>query len=434
MTAPWITRAPRWALRAGQGLARSVILLVLCLLYPAIWALAASLIRTVLTHPGNPAVGAGPVNTGVSLVFIASVSVVVPSSPICHLLRRLVRRWTGTAITNGYRPAAPIVRMATGYWWNGRRYFRSIILSRTNWWVNRQLRDPAAWRDRGALLLGVAGAGVAALPLMAVTAGIVMLAQIHSPARMIGLDFLALGIGGAPYAWRGAVAVLAQLLQPSPAAVLSARVAQLTEQRADTTAIQAAEIRRIERDLHDGAQARLITLGLALTTAERAIDHDPEHAKTLLREASATTTTALRELRELVRGITPPVLNERGLTDALRALALDTPLAVTVHADAGFDTALDTPIESALYFGTAELLTNTVKHANATNATVHLRRHPTAIVIEVTDNGRGNAVPTTTGGLAGLRRRLAVFDGTLTLHSPPGGPTSARMVVPWTSS
>jgi signal transduction histidine kinase len=230
------------------------------------------------------------------------------------------------------------------------------------------------------------------------------------------------------------VRVLIWLLRPSPAAALSQRVAQLTEQRDGATAAQATEIRRIERDLHDGAQARLVALGLALTTAERTVDRDPGQARALLREATATATTALRELRDLVRGISPPVLAERGLTDALRALALDTPLPVTVEAGPGLDGRLDVPIESALYFGTAELLTNAVKYARASRVTIRLSPQPGNLVIEVTDDGCGNATPSPAGGLAGLARRLAMFDGALSLDSPAGGPTQATMTVPWTSS
>ncbi|TCO59564.1 sensor histidine kinase [Actinocrispum wychmicini] len=429
MTAQWVSRTVRWPARVGLGLARSVILLVVSVLYPTAWVLAAGLVWLEATT-----VARGRWDTvAVLALFTGAIGVVVPSGPICGLLRLLVRRWTGTALAHGYRPITSIVRLSTGYWWNGYRYKRFRGVSRVNRWVHRQVRDPAAWHDRRALLAAPFGVGVvAALPVAGVAAGIWALTQTE--IRLVGLLSLVAGIGTAPYVWHIAVLVLIGLLRPSPTAVLSQRVAQLTEQRADATAAQAAEIRRIERDLHDGAQARLVALGLALTTAERAVDRDPEQAKALLREAKATTSAALRELRELVRGITPPVLSERGLTDALRALALDTPLPVSVEAEPGFDTRLDAPIESALYFGTAELLTNAVKHAHASSVTIRLCRQRDTVVVEVADNGRGDATSSATGGLAGLRRRLAVFDGKLSLDSPAGGPTRARMVVPWTSS
>ena len=431
MTAPWVSQTVRWPAGAGLGLARSVILAVVSVLYPAVLALLAWRVWLAATSAGP-----GGIGTAVVLAVVdGGACVVVPSGPVCGLLRLLVRRWTGVTLADGYRPAAPIVRMSTGFWWNGRRYSRFRARARANRWLHRQLRDPAAWRDRRALTAAPFGVGVvAAIPVAGIVAGIVTLTQAGPAVRLSGLAPLALGIGTSPYAWRAAVWVLIRLLQPSPAAALSERVAQLAGQRADATAAQAAEIRRIERDLHDGAQARLIALGLALTTAERAVDRDPEQAKALLREARASATTAVRELRELVRGITPPVLSERGLTDALRALALDTPLPVSVEAAPGFDARLDAPVESALYFGTAELLANAVKHARASRVTIRLCRQRGSLVIEVTDDGYGNATPSAAGGLAGLRRRLAMFDGTLSLDSPPGGPTRARMAVPWTSS
>ena len=425
MTVLWVSRTVRWPANAGLGLVRSVVLLVSSVLYQASWWLTGGMVWLE-----GGLVGAQIASRIELALFTALVGVTVPSGPICALLRLLVRRWTGVTVPDGYRPPAPMSRMSTGFWWNGHRYFRSRLLSRVNRWATRQLRDPAAWRDRRALVaLPVCVGAVAALPVAGILAGVVL---IDSQVRLLGLLALAAGIAASPYAWRAAMSVLIRLLRPSPTTALSQRVAELTEQRADATTAQAAELRRIERDLHDGAQARLVALGLALTTAERVIDDDPAHAKTLLREARNTTTTALRELRELVRGITPPVLSERGLTDALRALALDTPLLVTVQADP--DPRLDAPIESALYFGTAELLTNAVKHANATHVTIRLCHHRDAVIVEVTDDGRGEATVSTSGGLAGLRRRLAVFDGTLSLDSPPGGPTQARMVVPWPST
>ncbi|MBT2224364.1 sensor histidine kinase [Nonomuraea sp. NEAU-A123] len=161
------------------------------------------------------------------------------------------------------------------------------------------------------------------------------------------------------------------------------------------------------------------------------METDPDQAKALMREAQAGATTSLTELRELVKGINPPVLNERGLIDAVRALALDSPLETAVSADVQL--RLDPPIESALYFGVAELLTNAAKHAHATRARIFIIRDDTDIVVEVEDNGRGGAGVRAGGGLAGLHRRLAVFDGTLEITSPAGGPTRARMMLPCAS-
>ncbi len=421
----------RWSVQVGLGTLRSAVLVVVSLLYPAVWALLAWLVWLVATDVAHAWTWAA-----IELAVIGAwVCIMVLTGPICHVLRRIVRRWTGTALPDGYRPVPPLVRMSTGFWWNGHRYWRSRGRARFNQWGERRLRDPAAWRDLRALMAAPLSVGVvAAIPLAGIIAAIAILMQIDFPLRLLGLLFLVLGLGTAPYAWHIATVILIRLLQPSRATELSERVQELTKQRADVTAAQAAEIRRIERDLHDGAQARLVALGLALAAAERVVDHDSEQAKALLREAKVSTATALRELRELVHGINPPVLTERGPVDAIRALALDSPLPVTVDVGPELETRPDAPIESALYFGVSELLTNTIKHAHANAVTIDIRCEAGSIVVEVIDDGHGGATITPDGGLAGLRRRLTVFDGTFTIASPPGGPTSARMVVPWTSS
>ncbi|MET7672802.1 sensor histidine kinase, partial [Micromonospora luteifusca] len=246
---------------------------------------------------------------------------------------------------------------------------------------------------------------------------------------LVGAVGLVVAFTTAPYAWRFVEPVAVRFLRPTPAMVLADRVDELTAQRADATVAQAAEIRRIERDLHDGAQARLVSLGLSLATAEKLMETNPAQARALMREARAGATASLTELRDLVRGINPPVLNDRGLVDAVRALALDSPLETEVSADLRL--RLDPPIESALYFGVAELLTNAVKHAQATRARISIARDTTTtIVVDVEDDGRGGAGERADGGLAGLRRRLAVFDGTVEINSPAGGPTRVRMMVP----
>jgi signal transduction histidine kinase len=346
------------------------------------------------------------------------------------MVRSLVARWTGTVIPAGYRQAGPVTRMSTGYWWNGFSYERTrrdALMDqkwRTRW------RDPAFWRDLRFTAIAPLTAGVvAAVPPAGVAVAVLGFSRSSFLAGVLGL---VVAIAAAPYAWRPVVPVAARFLRPSPARSLADRVDELTAQRADTTVAQAAEIRRIERDLHDGAQARLVGLGLSLATAEKLMETDPDQARALLRDARAGAATSLNELRELVRGISPPVLNERGLVDAVRALALDSPLDVAVSADVRL--SLDPPIESAVYFGVAELLTNAVKHARATRARISVARDDTGIVVDVEDDGRGGADVPADGGLAGLRRRLAVFDGTVEITSPAGGPTRVRMVVPCESS
>ncbi|MFE2714054.1 histidine kinase [Streptomyces mirabilis] len=232
--------------------------------------------------------------------------------------------------------------------------------------------------------------------------------------------------------------VVRSLLAPTAQAQLRSRVAQLAASRAETVDTQAGELRRIERDLHDGAQARLVSLGMSLGLAEQLLPDDPQAVRQLLAEARASTSTALAELRDLVRGIHPPVLADRGLDGALKALALANPMPTTVVTR--LPGRLPAPVESAAYFAVAEALTNAIKHARARRIqiTVEFTPHPgtTAglLTMRVSDDGRGGAAIEAGTGLRGIARRLAAFDGTLTADSPPGGPTEIRMSLPCASS
>ncbi|MEV0128386.1 histidine kinase [Dactylosporangium sp. NPDC050688] len=222
----------------------------------------------------------------------------------------------------------------------------------------------------------------------------------------------------------------ALLLRPTREAALRLRVEQLTRSRADALDAQAAEVRRIERDLHDGAQARLIAVGLTLGAIERLMDTDPAAARKLVAQTKETAEAALRELRDLVRGIHPPVLSERGLADAVRALALDTAADVTVDAGGGLAGRPPAPVESAAYFAVSELIANATRHGGAARVRVDLHHDAGLLRVTVTDDGTGGADPSRGTGLRGIERRLGTFDGTLTLSSPPGGPTVATLELP----
>jgi len=218
------------------------------------------------------------------------------------------------------------------------------------------------------------------------------------------------------------------LLGPTESARLALRVRELAETRAETVDTQAAELRRIERDLHDGAQARLAALSMNLGMAEELVERDPATAQQLLTEAREAAGQALTELRDLVRGIHPPVLADRGLEGAVRALALACPLRVDVTTD--LPGRPPAPVESAAYFAVAEALANVVKHSAATTAWVQVSYEKNGLHIFVGDDGIGGATVEPGGGLYGVQRRLAAFDGTLTVSSPGGGPTTVVMELP----
>jgi signal transduction histidine kinase len=209
---------------------------------------------------------------------------------------------------------------------------------------------------------------------------------------------------------------------------LAGRVARLTETRGHAVDAAAAELRRIERDLHDGAQARLVALGMNLRAVERVLPSSPGAALALVAEARETSVRALNELRDLIRGICPPVLADRGLGHAVQALVLDTPLPTTLEVD--LPGRLTAPVESACYFAIAEALANAVKHAGARRAGIRIQHAAGLLRIEVADDGAGGADPARGTGLRGVERRLGTFDGILAVSSPPGGPTMIAMEVP----
>ena len=333
-------------------------------------------------------------------------------------------------------------------WWN--LLWNAVLVAATLWLV---LRVPAAAADlatAGLVTLGAYGIAVAvrwpAYTSLTPAYGPVRLGPVvvnsgvaASLAGIEGLLLIAFGLFLVP---RTIGPHLRVLLRPEPDAELAGRVRQLTQTRADAVDSAAAELRRVERDLHDGAQARLVALGMNLRAVERLIPTSPQAAIALVAEARETSSRALTELRDLVRGIYPPVLADRGLGDAVRALALDTPLRTETDID--LPGRLDAPVESACYFAVAEALANAVKHSGA--RMVHIRiRHTAArpafgarlrpaaagmLRIEVTDNGAGGADPARGSGLAGIERRLGTFDGILAVSSPPGGPTMIVMEVP----
>jgi signal transduction histidine kinase len=207
---------------------------------------------------------------------------------------------------------------------------------------------------------------------------------------------------------------------------LEERVDELSRTRRGALDVQATELRRIERDLHDGAQARLVALSMKLGRGEDRYAEHPE-VSALLREAREDASAAIRELRELARGIAPPVLADRGLEAAVRSLADRTGMDVEVHAT--LDRRPAAAVETAAYFVVAESLTNAAKHAGATKAEVRIDEHGGDLFVEVTDFGAGGADPSGSG-LNGLRQRVEALDGRLQVTSPDGVGTQVEAVLP----
>jgi signal transduction histidine kinase len=243
--------------------------------------------------------------------------------------------------------------------------------------------------------------------------------QGYVPILLAAFLFLAFGLWLVPRTLGARSALVGRL---------TSRVQRLSETRTDAVDTAAAELRRVERDLHDGAQARLVALGMSLRAAERLFETSPKAALAMVGEAREMSSRALTELRDLVRGIHPPVLADRGLGDAVRALALETP--VNTKLDIGLPGRLAEPVESAAYFAVAEVLANAVKHAQARIVEIHMRHEGDALRIAVTDDGIGGADPAKGSGLQGVERRLGTFDGILAVNSPPGGPTIVVIEVP----
>jgi signal transduction histidine kinase len=237
----------------------------------------------------------------------------------------------------------------------------------------------------------------------------------------------------AAWAVRGMAAVhggiALALLGPSPAQ-LRARVEALETSRDRAVDTAEAERRRIERDLHDGAQQRLVALAMDLGMARAKLETDPAAATALVGEAHEEAKRALAELRDLARGIHPAVLADRGLDAAISALAARSPVPVGVDVATG---RLPGPVESAAYFVVAEALANAAKHARAAEIGVRISRHRDLLIVEVMDDGGGGADPARGSGLRGLEDRVAAVDGRLTVTSPPGGPTVIRAELPCAS-
>jgi signal transduction histidine kinase len=327
----------------------------------------------------------------VGLGFLAALLPVTRG--IANLHRSMAARTLGTPVPVPYRPLPP-----GGF----------FVKART------VLADPMTWRDLAWLLVapvvGLAVSLIVIVLLLAVVTGFIW--WFATPPLM-----------------QARAAFDRLFLSYSRTERLEQRVQVLTETRADLVDHSAAELRRVERDLHDGAQARLVALSMSLGMADAAFDtEDPEKARQLVKDARSTTTAAIGDLRSVVRGIHPPVLADRGVAGAVSALALD--MAIPVAVDARLDGRPPAPVESAVYFGVAECLANVGKHSGAAHGWITVAHENGVLRAVVGDDGRGGADPGSGTGMLGVMRRLAAFDGTLSVSSPAGGPTIVTLEVP----
>jgi signal transduction histidine kinase len=242
------------------------------------------------------------------------------------------------------------------------------------------------------------------------------------PAQILLLAVVAY-LGFAPAAGAHARTCLA-VLRPSAAEQLTERVAVLTRTRADVLQAHGAELRRIERDLHDGTQARLVTIAVQLAVARRALFdplRDRQYVDELLREAHEGTEEAMIELRDVIRSVYPPILADRGLDGALTAVTARCAVATSLeHDDLG---RIPAAVEAVVYYAVTEALTNVVRHSQAAGARVFLQRNGTRLIVGINDDGVGGADHRLGTGLAGIRRRVLALDGTFDISSPLGGPT-----------
>ncbi|SFW53082.1 sensor histidine kinase [Amycolatopsis australiensis] len=379
--------------------------------------------------------------------------VILWSRSITDTLRREAGNWTGVRIARPYLPppGLPVPR-PDGLYQVGKQLYEEpfwpVQHARTRW----VLRDRATWRDMvGAALISLVSLVLVLPAVVLIGRGVVGLMTLwvwrpfaSSPVTWwpfpevsthlgalaqtpVAVALVVAGVAPATWLARQQARFARVWLGPTESTRLAQRVERLKQTRSDVTVTQAAELRRIERDLHDGIQSRLVAMGMKLGAVEALVDTDPAAAKRLAAELRAASAEALTELRVLVRGIHPPVLSERGLLDAVRALALDSPLKTQVTGS--LPGRIEEPVEACAYFAVSELLGNAAKHG-AGRASIELGFADDLLTVVVTDDGTGGADPARGSGLRGIERRLGGFDGRLTLTSPLGGPTKATLEIP----
>lgn len=383
---------------------------------------------------------------GSLLIILVGIPILGLGLELCRVIAQ-VERWRMTVVDG--RPLIPHAYRDVDF--HPRRPFGPWVRA----WAEAEFIDPSRWRDVVYVVLSFplavtefvltvvlwcAPIALLATPLIA--AGLAaagthfpVVETLVRPPVVVALVLLGLlAIPVAASAVRGMMllhrAVVEGLLCVNPAEALRQDVERLRGSRSAAIELEATELRRIERDLHDGAQQRLVMLAIDLGLAAERIDADPASAKSLVADAREQAGRALAELRDLVRGTAPSILVDRGLVAALGAVAGNCPISTTVDSRLAPGERLAPAVERAAYFVVAEALANAAKHSAATQCEVAVGRRGARVVVEIRDDGHGGASMDAGGGLAGLRDRVEALDGSFVLSSPPGGPTVLRAELP----
>ena len=308
----------------------------------------------------------------------------------------------------------------------------------------RAVTNPDRWRQVGFLVVNLV-LGIALFTWGSFAYSVVLrvvfdnepfvgfsLFSLNPIAGVIALAIAAVALGAAPrlavLVARLKVQIASWFLAPDRLVAAERRVSTLAVQRQDILDAVASERRRIERNLHDGVQQQLVAIGLDLGMAEHHLADHPDRARELIVSAREKVQGSIGELRQLGRGLHPAILEDRGIDAALSAIVANSPIPISAHVDANLD--LSTDVAETVYFVVNEAITNVMKHAKAHVASVHVTGVGDNVRVTVHDNGVGGIDPSRGTGIAGIRARVNAVDGTLTLTSPHGGPTTMIVEIP----
>jgi signal transduction histidine kinase len=374
------------------------------------------------------AVSAALVPAGVGIALLPAVLLAIRA--LARAQRARVGTLLGRDLAEHYRDPAGTA------WQQLRTLLRDPCANRDLLWLGAHACAGTALAFATALWLAIAAVTVpAALVWQALPPGerlqVVVPVDDWPTAFAVSAGGLVLGyllLRAAPAMVRGQVRAYGWLLSAPASQRLALRVEELSATRAAALDAHAAELRRIERDLHDGMQSHLVSIALALAVAQRQRESDPVLSERLIEQSRAGVEGAIEELQQVVRTIFPPILAERGLDGAVHALVAACPVRVSVHM--GATPRLPAAVEAAAYFIVAEALANIAKHSGAADARLEVAVAAGRLSVRVSDDGRGGADERTGSGLPGIRGRVAALDGAMRLVSPNGGPTVLEVELP----